>query len=77
MKVHVDLYANLKKFSSDGLGRLDLDLPADATVQAVIEQLRIPPAVRAVILVNGRRGAADTQLSDGDRLTLFPPMEGG
>ena len=77
MRVHVNLYANLKIYSSDGSGSLDLDLPTDATVQAVIERLCIPPAVHAVILVNGRRSAADTQLSEGDRMTLFPPMEGG
>jgi len=77
MKVHVNLYANLKKFSPVGAGSFDLDLPAHATVQHLVEQLRIPPAVRAVTLVNGRRAAADTCLSENDQVTLFPPMEGG
>jgi molybdopterin converting factor small subunit len=39
--------------------------------------LGTPAAVEAVLLVNGRRADAATRLSEGDDVTLFPPMEGG
>jgi molybdopterin converting factor small subunit len=43
----------------------------------VLAAMRLPPAVQAVLLVNGRRAEAGTGLADGDEITLFPPMEGG
>jgi molybdopterin converting factor small subunit len=33
--------------------------------------------VKVVILVNGRRAAGDTRLKAADKITLFPPIEGG
>jgi molybdopterin converting factor small subunit len=46
-------------------------------VAAVLAAMQLPPAVQAVLLVNGRRAEAGTRLGDGDEVTLFPPMEGG
>jgi molybdopterin converting factor small subunit len=42
-----------------------------------MEELEIPSSVKRVILVNGYHGKEDTVLTDGDTVTLFPPMAGG
>ena len=77
MQVHVDTYANLRQYAPAGRGSFDLTLDAGDTVKSVIEALGIPRAVKMVLLVNGRRAAEDTRLETADRITLFPPIEGG
>jgi molybdopterin converting factor small subunit len=77
MKVHVSLFANLRDYSPVGRGSFDLDLDEGATVADLAAALHIPPAVEAVVLVNGRRAEPATPLGPQDAVTLFPPMEGG
>lgn len=77
MQVHVETYANLRQYSPNGRGNFDLNLNSGATVSSAIETLGIPRTVKMVILVNGRRAAADTRLETKDKITLFPPIEGG
>jgi molybdopterin converting factor small subunit len=77
MQVHVDTFANLRQYAPAGHGSFDLSLDSGATVSSVIDVLKIPPTVKMVILVNGRRAAADTRLEAADKITLFPPIEGG
>lgn len=77
MKVHVSLFANLRDYAPSGQGRSELPLADGASVADLLAALRVPAAVEAVILVNGRRADAAAPLHDGDEVTLFPPMEGG
>jgi molybdopterin converting factor small subunit len=77
MQVHVDTYANLRQYAPAGRGSFDLTLDSGATVSSIIDALNIPGAVKVVILVNGRRAAGDTRLKAADKITLFPPIEGG
>ena len=77
MQVHVDTYANLRQYAPAGRGSFDLTLDSDATVSCIIDALNIPCTVKIVILVNGRRAAEDTRLKAADKITLFPPIEGG
>jgi molybdopterin converting factor small subunit len=77
MQVHVDTYANLRQYSPAGRGGFDLTLNSGATVSCIIDALNIPCTVKIVILVNGRRATEDTRLKAADKITLFPPIEGG
>ena len=77
MQVHVETYANLRQYAPAGKGSFDITLHSGATVNSVIEALNIPRAVKMVILVNGRRAAEETRLKAADKITLFPPIEGG
>jgi len=77
MKVRVNTFANLRDYAPAGKSNFELALADGASVADLISALRIPAAVQAVMLVNGRRAAAATQLNSGDEVTLFPPMEGG
>jgi molybdopterin converting factor small subunit len=77
MKVHIHTFANLRDYAPTGKGSFELSLADGAPVADVFTTLRIPTAVEAVILVNGRRADQTTALAAGDEVTLFPPMEGG
>mgnify|MGYP000091364805 CR=1 FL=1 len=75
MRVSVQAFANLKAYAPGGEG--EVSLPEGSTVRDLLARLAIPPGVEAVVLVNGRRAGGEQRLSPGDRLVLFPPMEGG
>jgi sulfur carrier protein ThiS len=61
--------------------QLALEVAEATTVQAVIEQFRLPPAMAHLVLVNGvfiPRGARATRLlRAGDELAVWPPIAGG
>ncbi len=77
MKVRVALFANLRDYAPAGATSHELTLADGATVADVLAALGIPPAIEAVLLVNGRRAQAGMRLHGDDEVTLFPPMEGG
>jgi molybdopterin converting factor small subunit len=77
MRVHASLFANMRDYAPAGKGSFELTLAPGATVADLVSSLGIPPAVEAVILVNGRRADPGTRLNADDAVTLFPPMEGG
>lgn len=47
------------------------------TVADLMIELGVPADQVKLIFVNGRSVEADTQLADGDRVGLFPPVGGG
>jgi len=77
MKVQISMYATLKQYAPGGQGNFELGLASEATVKTLIERLKIPQTVEKVILKNGRLAGDGTRLADGDKITIFPPIEGG
>ncbi len=81
MRVSVKLFAILRDRA--GVGELDLELAAGATVADAAEALgeRLPAlrglAARVAYAVNRSYVKAATELSDGDELALIPPVSGG
>lgn len=74
MIVTVKLFATLRE------GRFqikELDLQDRATVSDIAGQIGIAEKELALMLVNGRHVELDHVLSDGDTLSLFPPVGGG
>jgi sulfur carrier protein ThiS len=61
--------------------QLAVDVAEATTVQAVIEQFKLPHAMAHLVLVNGvfiPRNARATRLLDrGDELAVWPPIAGG
>ncbi|MBC7232315.1 MAG: MoaD/ThiS family protein [Chloroflexi bacterium] len=79
MRITVKLYATLRRFKPDlppGAG-FSVDVPLDATVSQVVEQLGIPDGVALVPMVNNEVKGLDHVLAEGDTLSLFPPVAGG
>jgi len=77
MKVHVDLYVNLKKYAPEGHSSFDVQLEAGATVKTVLENLKIPADEKAIVLVNGRNADESNPLKEKDTITLYSPISGG
>ena len=79
MRVRVKLFAFLGRYASDAPPGtpFDLELPAGTTVDALIEQLKLPRDEVKVIFVNGRSRSPEWLLVDGDDLGIFPPIAGG
>jgi molybdopterin converting factor small subunit len=77
--VEVHLTATLRAYlpASTSGDNVVLDVPDGATVDQVIDSLRIPLELERLIVVNGRDAVPDQRLSDGDVLSVFPPLAGG
>ncbi len=79
MHVKVKLYAMLRRYAGDGQAGspTDVELPEGATLQALLELLRIPPREARITFVNGIIEELDCSLKDGDEVGMFPPIGGG
>jgi len=79
VKVEVALFATLAAYlpAAGGGDSVTLDLPDGTTVGQVIESLEIPADLDCLRVVNGRDAPPEQVLSDGDVLSVFPPLAGG
>lgn len=74
MRVSVKLFAGFQQ------GRFvagELDLPAGATVESVVDQLGIPVEEIGVMLVDGRHVGFERTMASGEVLAVFPVIGGG
>jgi molybdopterin converting factor small subunit len=80
MQIHVKLFANLRKNLPPGSSgsKTTLTLSDDATIMTIITQLNIPLELAQMVLVNGEQTREFArQLTDGDSVSIFPPVAGG
>jgi sulfur carrier protein ThiS len=77
MKIYLEYVAMLVVHEARNGGTLDL--PEEATVTDLLNQLRLSPAHQRVVtaFINERRVRSTARLSDGDRVFLGLPMGGG
>jgi len=77
--VEVHLTATLRRFLPPGTpgDHVRLDVSPGTTVGQVVHSLRVPDDLERLTVVNGRDAGPDHVLSDGDVLSLFPPLAGG
>lgn len=74
MDIRIKLFATLRH----GRGKeLSISLAQGATPKDAIDMLEIAEKDIAILLVNGRDGILDQPLSDGDTISIFPPVGGG
>jgi sulfur-carrier protein len=79
MHVTVKLFATLHRHSAVERAGMpfEIELPEDATLRNLIDQLKIPPEETRVTFVNGIIQEPDCKLKDGDVVGMFPPIGGG
>ncbi|MDM7456897.1 MAG: sulfur carrier protein ThiS [Tepidimonas sp.] len=83
MQVLLKLFATLEDYLPPGsrFNQVEITVADGATVQAVIDQHRLPPKLVHLVLVNGvfippsERSAH--RLTPGDVLAVWPPIAGG
>lgn len=74
MRITIRLFATFR----NGRGKfIEADYQDGTSCRGVLETLNIPPEEVAILLINGRDGDMDGPLSNGDVLSLFPPVGGG
>jgi molybdopterin synthase sulfur carrier subunit len=81
MKIEVKLFATLRRhLPPDATGRkATIEVEGGITVRSLVEQLKIPPELTQIVLVNGEtvEREQDRVLQDGDTVSIFPPVAGG
>ena len=85
MKVEVRMFAYFDKYLPPGAkGRKAVvELPESANVQTLVRHLGIPEEemegdyMPYVVILNGEHTLHDAPLSEGDQVSLFPPLPGG
>jgi molybdopterin converting factor small subunit len=78
MKIFVNLYGGLEKYSKEGKRKNNLiEVSEGALVNDVINILEMPDEEVKIIMVNGIHASLDYELSAGDVVSLFPLLFGG
>ncbi len=77
MKVKVKLYNEFKQYGQDDKNVFFMELEPETSVTQLLADLHIPPTVKRVVLINGRRAVEDKRLSPNDTVVLFSPVVGG
>jgi sulfur carrier protein ThiS len=79
MKIQVALFATLSKYLPAGSlnRRAVIEVKDGGTVRDVLNQLGVPPELPNILLVEGRQSPETTVLTEGQTLSVFPPLAGG
>ena len=79
MKVEVRLFANLAKLLPPGSQnkRATITVKKGTTIDELLEKLNLPSNITNVVMVNGASKSRETQLEEGDVVSVFPPIAGG
>lgn len=77
--VQAKLFATLRRhFPELGIGEaMPVELPDNATVGQLIQELDLPDEQVKIIFVNGVIQKQRYPLSEGDEVGIFPPVGGG
>jgi sulfur-carrier protein len=70
-KIEVRLFATLRE------GRNRRSYVHAKDIREILDILNIKEEEIAILLLNGRDATLDTQLVEGDILSIFPPVGGG
>ena len=79
MKVEIRLFANLAKLLPPGSQkkRAAMTVRKGATVSDLLDKLDVPEKITNIVMVNGVHKNRDTELQEGDVVSVFPPIAGG
>ncbi|OPX36822.1 MAG: thiamine biosynthesis protein ThiS [Deltaproteobacteria bacterium] len=79
MFIKIFLSSSLRKYvdNYDPLTGLEKAIEHPVSVEDLCSDLKIPVEAVKIIMVNGKRVAADHHVGEGDRVALFPPVGGG
>jgi sulfur-carrier protein len=79
MRVHVKLFATLRKYMPAGVAgdTLTIEVPDGAAVRDAIATLGIPVDHARMVVSKDAQLALTSTLQDGQEISLFPPLAGG
>jgi molybdopterin converting factor small subunit len=73
MRITVLLGGNLRNEAGEGSQEFESELPSGSRVEDLLPRLGLSQDRIKMIMVNGRGATLDTEISEGDRVALFPP----
>lgn len=79
MKIKLKLFATFREYlpeGNDGHSSM-LEVSENTTVDSVLLQMKLPQDIPKIILINGLQKTAAEVLTEGDTLSVFPPIAGG
>lgn len=78
MKLHVELKQYLDQYSPSGEDHVfEFEMADGSTAWDLIRKLHIPEELAAVITVGDEATDGTRVLTEGDRVTIIPPIAGG
>jgi len=77
MTITVELQAYLMQYAPDGKPSFSYHLPEGAKVWDLIRNLNIPDELASVIIVGNTSVDYQHPLTNGDHVTIIPPLAGG
>ena len=77
MNITLKLYTVLREYLPEDIKGNTLSITDNSKVVDVINMLKIPDDLPKIILINGAQKKPESELSDGDELSMFPPISGG
>ncbi len=78
MRVRVRLFGTLQRLSAPATpGRLELDIPAGASVKELIDRLQPKPGEVAGAAINGKACSLGQRIGEGDEVYLLNMLGGG
>jgi len=79
MQIRVKLFATLGRHALSGAPGVafEMELSEGATLDDVVEQLKLPREEVKVFFVNGRARPIDWPLRESDEVGIFPLVAGG
>lgn len=79
MNIEIRLFANLAQFLPHGAKnkRAKITVTDGITIEELLMELNVPKNSTNVVMLNGVHQKDDIKLSEGDVLSIIPPVTGG
>jgi len=79
LNIEIRLFANLAELLPPGSKnkRANITIEDGITVEELMHNLKIPPNITNIVMVNGMHSDKKTKLSEGDVVSVIPPVTGG
>ncbi len=77
MNITLKLYTILREYIPKDYNGGLLTVADNSRVLDVMKMLKIPDILPKIILINGDQKKPESELTDGDELSIFPPISGG
>jgi molybdopterin synthase sulfur carrier subunit len=75
-KISISLYATLRKRRLDLANRGPVTTKA-STIGELLDEIQIPKGEAAMVFVNEKRAVLESEVQDGDKVSIFPVLGGG